>query len=995
MLSGDLQDAINVNLRKRLASLLCLLLLILLVLAYATSAAQSPSLSPADRNHFTIAEQAFIEAHPVLRVHNEMDWPPFNFNENGRPAGYSIDYMNLLAEKTGFRVEYVSGPSWDQFMQMIRDKQIDVMLNIVNTEARRKFLAFTDSYLVAAASIYTRKGGAVVKGLEDLSGKTVVIPKGFFWQELLERHYPDIKLLLVKDSLACLEAVAFGRADATVGMVGVLDFLLQKNFIPNLVLAAQVRDERFASVMNLAVNKENQTLRDILQKGMAQITEDELVTIQRRWGERKAEAAIELTGEEQLFLQNHPAIRAHVEKDYSPFLYMKGGRATGYAVDYVNLLAEKIGIEIYYDLDQSREQAIEELTDRRLALIVAMAESDRHKEYALFTQPFLSTYTGIAIRKGMRDVTDLNALADRRVASVRGYRYDALLKSRFPQMQLVTYGSHVAALEAVAAGEVDAAIMSHPVMRNLIQRNFLSDLTTLPVKDDSALKRSEEAIAIRSDWPILRDILDRALAQLSQEEIDRLKQKWNLELQGGELSDISFTDRERAYLKQRQVVRMCITPDWMPYESINKQGQVMGMTADFVALLEARLDTRWELVPTTTWGETLEQAKMRACDVITLAAETPERANFLRFTAPYVNFPSVIATRTDELFVESIGQVKDRTLGVVKDYAIGQALRQHYPQLRLVEVESVEDGLEAVRSKAIYGFVGSAPAIGYAIREHGYPDVKIAGKTEFMRELSMAVRNDDPLLFSVIDKAVRAITVEERQKIYTKWISVEYVSGINYLLIGKILLAVLLVLGFFIYQNRRLARFNREIRTANEEAALKHQLLLEKTRELEELSITDRLTQVYNRIKLEEVFGQEIRRAERYGLSFSVIMLDIDGFKQVNDEYGHPTGDKVLVEVANVLKSGIRVTDTLGRWGGEEFFIICPETDREGAFQLAQSLRERMSIHTFPGIERLTASFGVAVYLEGEREHDLVRRVDAALYRAKEAGKNRVEISDG
>lgn len=970
-----------------------LLLWLLLILSLSGLPVSAP-MAASTAGEFTPEEQAFIKEHPVLRVHNETDWPPFNFYENGRPVGYSIDYMNLLAEKTGFRIEYVTGPSWDEFMQMIRAKDIDVMLNIVNTEARREFLAFTDAYLVAAASIFTRKGSFTVESLDDLQGKTVVIPKGFFWQELLERHYPDIKLLLVKDSLACLEAVAFGRADATVGMVGVLDYLLQKNFIPNLVLAAQVRDERFSSVMNLAVNKDNTALRDILQKGMALITEDELIAIQRRWGERKAGASMQISKEERLFLQQHPIIRAHVEKDYSPFLYTNAGRATGYAVDYVNLLAEKMGVEIHYDPGRTRAQAIDALENRQLSLIVAMAESDSPSPSVLFTRPFLTTYTGIALRKGMRGVTSLDALKEMRVATISGYRFEPLLRDRYPNMQLKHYDSHLLALEAVAAAEVDAAIMSHPVMRNLIQKNFLSDLTTLPVQEDTLLKRSEEALAIRSDWPLLRELLDRAIASVSQEEIDRLKRKWNVELQGGELSDVSFTDRERAYLKQRKVIRMCVAPDWMPYESIDENGKLQGMTADFVQLIEARLGIQWKLVPTSNWGETLAEAKVRNCDVITLIAPTAERQAYLSFTTPYINFPSVIATRSEELFVENVSQVKSRPLGVVKDYAIGGALRLRYPDINLVEVESIQDGLEKVRSKTIYGFIGAAETIGYAIRQLGYPDVKIAGKTEFVRELSMGVRNDDPLLYSVIDKAVRATTTEERQKIFSRWIAVEYVSGVNYLLIGKILLAVFLVLSFFVYQNRRLARFNREIRIANEKAEQKNALLVEKTKELEELSITDRLTQIYNRIKLEEVFNQEIRRAERYGLSFSVIMLDIDGFKQVNDKYGHPVGDQVLIEMANVLRSGIRVTDTLGRWGGEEFFIVCPETDRDGAYQLAQLLCQRIAQHDFPEVERLTASFGVAIYRSGEREHNLVRRADAALYQAKALGKNRVEVSD-
>lgn len=960
------------------------------------SAAASDSLSlsaSSPASLFSEQEQAFIAAHPLLRVHNETDWPPFNFNENGHPVGYSIDYMNLLAEKSGFRIEYVTGPSWNEFMGMIRAKQIDVMLNIVDTPQRRQFLAFTDAYLVAATSIYIRKGEPGVTGLADLRGKTVAVPRGFFWQELLQRYYPEIQLLLVKDSLECLEAVAFGRADATVGMVGVLDYLQQKNFIPNLALAAQIRDNRFSSAMSIAVHRDNQQLRDILQKAMTLVSEEEIVAIQRRWGERRTGPRMKLSEEERAFIGRHPVIRAHVAQDYSPFLFLQDGRASGYAVDFANLLAEKIGLEIDY-LEDAPKAAVTALVGRQVDLVLAMEESPVHRQYARFTRPYLTTYTGIAHRKDRPTLTRLQALRDKRVATVSGYPYATRLKKQFADMQLLHYPSHQAALEAVSLGEVDAAVMPHPVMRNLIQRNFLTDLTTAPVQEDGDIKRSRESFAVRGDWPQLGELLDRAMTQVTPEELNRLQQKWNIPQQGGELSDVSFSEKERQYLQRRERIRMCVTPDWMPYESIDDQGRLVGMTADFVKLLEARLGTPWELVPTRSWSETLKYARERRCDVITLAAPNDEREAFMRFTTPYVSFSSVIATRSEELFVENIRQVKDRRLGVVKDYAIGNTLRTRYPDLQLVEVESIQDGLRRVRAREIYGLVDAAPTIGYAIREQGFPDVKIAGKTEFLRELSMAVRDDDALLFAVIDKAVRAITPEERQHIYSKWVSVEYVSSVDYLLIAQILTGVLLVLAFFIYQNRRLARYNRQIRLAHQQMELKNELLLEKSRELERLSITDRLTRIYNRIKLDEVFNQEIRRALRYHHPFAVIMLDVDDFKQVNDNFGHPVGDQVLVDIAGLLLSGIRTTDTVGRWGGEEFFIICPQTSSEGAIKLAEALRERVAWHSFADIGHLTASFGIAVYREGEREHDMVKRADAALYRAKAAGKNRVEIAE-
>lgn len=158
----------------------------------------------------------------------------------------------------------------------------------------------------------------------------------------------------------------------------------------------------------------------------------------------------------------------------------------------------------------------------------------------------------------------------------------------------------------------------------------------------------------------------------------------------------------------------------------------------------------------------------------------------------------------------------------------------------------------------------------------------------------------------------------------------------------------------------------------------------------EKLSITDPLTQLYNRSYLDKILSKEIPRFQRYGTPISVIMIDIDYFKEVNDLHGHLTGDMVLVELAQILKSNIRTTDTLGRWGGEEFMIICAQNDLDEAVQLADKLRLAIASHVFPQIGTKTASFGVATIEPNEVELGLIQRVDSALYKAKELGRNRV-----
>lgn len=169
------------------------------------------------------------------------------------------------------------------------------------------------------------------------------------------------------------------------------------------------------------------------------------------------------------------------------------------------------------------------------------------------------------------------------------------------------------------------------------------------------------------------------------------------------------------------------------------------------------------------------------------------------------------------------------------------------------------------------------------------------------------------------------------------------------------------------------------------------QQLEEKNKELKRISVTDRLTGLFNRTRLDEVLGQEFHRSERFGNSFGLILLDIDHFKQVNDVHGHQVGDQVLVDAAKILDKNTRQTDTLGRWGGEEFMVICPQAEVDGIATLAENLRSAFANHDFPVVGEKTASFGVSVYEQGDTMDTLVAKADEALYAAKEGGRNRVK----
>jgi len=167
--------------------------------------------------------------------------------------------------------------------------------------------------------------------------------------------------------------------------------------------------------------------------------------------------------------------------------------------------------------------------------------------------------------------------------------------------------------------------------------------------------------------------------------------------------------------------------------------------------------------------------------------------------------------------------------------------------------------------------------------------------------------------------------------------------------------------------------------------------LAEKNKELQKLSVTDKLTGLYNRIKLDETLDNEKKRVERHAGIFGIIIIDIDFFKKVNDTYGHQAGDTILVEFAKLMENSVRKTDLLGRWGGEEFMIICTETNLENIISLAEKIRRKISSFDFPIVKHKTASFGVATFKKGENLEKMIDRADQALYIAKEKGRDRVE----
>ena len=552
-------------------------------------------------------------------------------------------------------------------------------------------------------------------------------------------------------------------------------------------------------------------------------------------------------------------------------------------------------------------------------------------------------------------------------------------------------------------------------------------------------------------------------------------------------SKLELTQKEIGYLKNKKQVTMCIDPDWMPYEKI-KNGKHIGITADYFKIFEKDIGIPIKLIETTSWDQSIEFAKSRKCDILSLAIQTRSRDEYLNFTAPYLETPIVLATKPNVSFLFGLSHLNSEKIGIVKNYAINELVRERYPNINVIDVKNPKDGLQKVVDEKLYGYIGSLATISYMLRAEFKDELKISDKLNDKWVFRIAVRDDDELLLNILDKSVKNLSKDTKQKIWNKHISMNHNKKFDYQLFLEMLVVMAFIIVLFLIRYRTANKYRKKIekhlKTINNyvlfsssdldgnithissalckktgykkdeligknHSIFRHDDMLDiafddlwdtiksgkewsgevknrtkdggyywadvtistdfdekgkakgytairrditDKKELEQLSITDALTKIPNRLHLDNTYDKEFKRALRYGTKFSIIILDIDLFKNVNDTFGHKTGDDVLICLAKILHENIRNTDIVGRWGGEEFLIISPETGIKEAEKLANKIKEKIEYFDFPVAHSLTCSFGVSEFNENDKKEDIFKRADEALFIAKKRGRNRVVI---
>ena len=365
-----------------------------------------------------------------------------------------------------------------------------------------------------------------------------------------------------------------------------------------------------------------------------------------------------------------------------------------------------------------------------------------------------------------------------------------------------------------------------------------------------------------------------------------------------------LNDKEKNYLEKKKTIKMCVDPDWMPFEKIEK-GKHVGIAADYIKIIEEKIKKPIILVPTKTWSESLELGQKKDCDIFSLIRTTPQREKYLNFTKPYLEIPLVIAADINAPFIDDILQVKDKKIAIVKNYAVGEILRVKYPNIDFVNVNNIHEGLELVEKGSVFGFIDTLLTIGYQIQNNYIGQLKISGRFNEIWELGIGVRNDEPILTSIFDKAIDDISANQKQRILNKWISVNYQKEIDHVFLYEVLagLIVFTFILFLFYRQYLLKKLNAQL---NEKVKLEIQKNEEKNRILIQQSRMASMGEMLENI------------AHQWRQPLSTISVAASGM-EVKKEFSTLSDEEFFEGINHIKKSTVYLSNTIDDF--RTFFI--------------------------------------------------------------------------
>ena len=806
----------------------------------------------------------------------------------------------------------------------------------------------------------------------------------------------------------------------------------------------------------------------------------------------KKDKKLSLSDEEIKYLKDNPILKVHNFDSLPPYNFTLNNYPKGFVIDYIQLVGKVLGVKIEFIQNKSLKESFDMLENNQLDILPNIAISDERKKTIDFTNYSLVNFQiSLGVNK-QSDIKSLSDLKNKKVSVVENFFLEDILKKEYPNIKLYKTKNTEEAIEAVASNKADAVIHNLSTIEYLINKNWLSNLKTIVLKDDNIQTIVPLHLGVKKDNLVLKSILEKANQNISEKDTRNLVDKW---LKNSFYEEIKLSQIEHDYLSKNKTINYCVNSNFMPIERINNNS-VLGITSDYINIFKEKLNINFNQIEIESTKDGLNKLLTKECDLVTFVQNSDNTNKLVNLSNSHLSFPFVLVTKIDKTFISSLNSLNGKRIAYVDD-TYKEILIKAYPQIEFVKVDSLKQGLKKVKNDEFFGLVEILPVVGHEIQKDFSNTLKISKEIFNNAYFSMATSKDNIILNDILNKLFSSISNKNKDSINNNWISVNYEKMVDYekvLIAGMVFLLIIFIISL---KNRQINNINSQMKkyikivdenvltsstdldgniTYASEAfceisgytkdeligqnhrIIRHSDMKESTykelwetitsgktwkgeiknkkkngdyywvkasispvfdnkgkiisytaiREditdkkiIEEISITDGLTNIYNRRYFDEIFPKIINEAKRKNELVAFVFMDIDHFKQYNDNYGHQKGDEVLINFAACLKQSLhRSSDYTFRLGGEEFAVVYQMETKEKAVEFANNLRkniENLKIeHKYSSVSSyITASMGLICKNANEIVIDeIYKQADDLLYQAKRSGRNQVKVNE-
>ncbi|MPY24125.1 transporter substrate-binding domain-containing protein [Shewanella psychropiezotolerans] len=890
---------------------------------------------------------------------------PYQFvDEQGEPSGVLVDMWKEWSKQTATPVMFVSR-HWTDALDQLADGDADLHIGMAVTQSRSDKFVFAQALTHVSTYLYLHQDLPQRLTFEALGPYQVGIVSGSSHETELLKLSSKMRFKRYKNRHELLEGVLRGEVKVFAGMQGYLrDKKINKQIISLFPLSRRILIKQVP--MRPALNKSDTKLLRQVNAGFAAIDKGRFDAIEEHWIGIKRQ-------------QNGLTIATTINLE--PFISLGGdGMPHGLYVDIWNLWSEKTGIPISF-VTSEINQSLDRVKSGKADVHIGYPESDKFKTGLLRSQLLYRVKS--RLHNYGKPIDSLQSLQGSRVGAVPTAPYLAALKQALPNVELKLYDSVTAMIQAAREGHIGSFVASSSWTHHyLVLQDAWSEFYPFP-----ELEFVTDIFVLTHPHNVgLSNRIKTGFELIETHELAEIERKWILNSQDrifdSRLETLQLSGEEQEYLKALKSVKVGYLKDWKPMEFIGGDDIFSGINRDVIDVITKQLGVSVEPVAFDEWQSLIKALTEGEVDIAGSVAENAERRKSLLFSDPYWPSPWSLATPLEREAIFNVQQLAGQRLAIVEGYQLVNQLMGGDYGIELVLVTDPHSGLTAVKDGKADAFVDKAINLASTLKHGDYAQLKMSVLADFSEQHShFGVHPSLAQFVPLMNLAIKNLDQAKRQAIYQHWIQPVAVPSresdtikwcVSVILILLILIAIILMCRLLLAKER-LKRTQLES-------------------QLSKMTNYDQMTGFANRSLLDDRLKQAVLLHSREQATFGVLFIDIGGLKPVNKEMGHDVGDKLLKLVAEEMSTCIRRSDTLARFGSNEFVVVLNKTkDLDLVCQVADTIIINLSKSFDCEDTKLNvrASIGIAMFpADGDNVVELLKSADKLMYRAKQSGGN-------